>query len=537
VTRGARQADPAAHAAPAPVAAAGTSGLSKIASGSALNLVGAGVSSLAGVALVIVVTRGMPPSAAGQFFTLTSLFLLAEMIACLGTGTGLVYFTARMRSLGQPERIRVFQRVALPPVFLLSMATAAVLIVWAPEFARLAGGGETNRAAVVTLALLLPLAVLSDTLLAGTRGHATMLPTVALERTGRPLLQLALVAVAIGTGSQWLLAGAWALPWVASAAFAGWWLLRLGGRQSSAAAGPPVGGSQGAWREFWAFTWPRSVSSVVQLALQRLDIILIAALIGPAQAAVYTAATRFLVVGQLSSTSIANAAQPRLAELMAVQDRVSTKAVYQSATAWIVLLTWPLYLLVAVFADFVLGVFGSSYRSGATVVLVLAGAMLFATACGMVDMLLNMAGRTSWTLANSIVALGVMLAVDLTLIPRIGIMGAGIGWAAAILVSNGLPLSQLLISFGLHPFGRPTLRAAALAAVCFGVVPGAARLLLPDRPLVAVAAVVLGLAAYLVACLRWRTALGLPALAAFRRRAGRQSRAAEPVAAASEGVA
>jgi hydrogenase-4 component E len=46
--------------------------------------------------------------------------------------------------------------------------------------------------------------------------------------------------------------------------------------------------------------------------------------------------------------------------------------------------------------------------------MVLAGAMLVATACGMVDMLLNMAGRTSWTLANSLVALAVMVALPVT---------------------------------------------------------------------------------------------------------------------------
>ena len=85
-----------------------------------------------------------------------------------------------------------------------------------------------------------------------------------------------------------------------------------------------------------------------------------------------------------------------------------------------------------------------------------------ATVCGMVNMLHNMAGRTSWTLANSLVALAVMVVVDLLLLPRLGILGAGIGWAAAIVTNNAVPLTQLWRSMGLHPFGRATLRAAAL---------------------------------------------------------------------------
>jgi O-antigen/teichoic acid export membrane protein len=503
---------------------AGSAGLPSIARGGALNLAGAGISAMAGLLLVVVVTRALPKSEAGMFFALTSVFLLAEMVARLGTGTGLVYFIARLRALGRTDRIRAFQRVALTPVVLLSLLTSGALVLWSTEIARLLGGptGRTGTA-VVVLAVLLPVTTLSDTLLAATRGHATMLPTVVLDRIGRPLLQLGLVAVAVTGTSTALLAGAWALPWAVSAGIAWWWLVRLGqqlhaGRHSAAAQPPDVDRDEPAapWREFWAFTGPRAVNSLAQLALQRLDIILVTVLIGPAQAAVYTAATRFLVVGQLTSTAIATAAQPRLAEQLAVGDRASAKAVYQAATAWIVLLNWPLYLLCAVFADVVLAVFGDGYDAGRPVVLILAGAMLFASACGMVDMLLNMAGRTSWTLANSVLALAVMVCVDLLLIPRMGILGAGIGWAAAIVANNALPLTQLVVAMGLHPFGRATLRAGALSVVCFGVLPGAAAVLLPGDLVAAVAAVGVGGALFLVVGLRRREALGLPALRSLR---------------------
>jgi O-antigen/teichoic acid export membrane protein len=495
-----------------------------IARGGVLNLLGAGVTAVAGVLLTIVVTRALPKERAGVFFALTSVFLLAEMVARLGTGTGLVYFIARTRSLGRPDRIRAFQRVALTPVVLVSLLTALVLIIWAPEWAAMVGGPSgSTRTAMIVLAVLLPVTCLSDTLLSATRGYATMRPTVLLDRIGRPVLQLALVAAVVGGGSVVLLAGAWALPWALSAGLALWWLLRLGHRPARTAPelDPAVVAAEPApWREFWLFTGPRAVNSLAALALQRLDIVLVTVLSGPASAAVYTAATRFLVVGQLSATAIATAAQPKLAELLAVGDRASAKAVYQSATAWIVLLNWPLYLLCAVFADVVLSVFGHGYSTGRPVVLVLAGAMLFATACGMVDMLLNMAGRTWWTLSNSVLSLAVMIGMDYLLIPRMGILGAGIGWAAAIVANNALPLTQLYLSMGLHPFGRSTINAAGVAVVCFGVLPGAAMLLFAGDLPAAVVAVLVGAALFALACLRLRSVLGLPELSTLRPRTG-----------------
>jgi O-antigen/teichoic acid export membrane protein len=160
--------------------------------------------------------------------------------------------------------------------------------------------------------------------------------------------------------------------------------------------------------------------------------------------------------------------------------------------------------------------------------------MLFATACGMVDMLLNMAGRTSWTLVNSLIALAVMVGVDLLLIPPLGILGAAIGWAAAIVTNNLLPLTQLLLAYGLHPFGRATLAAVALAGTCFGLLPLAARLFLPDQPWAAAAALALGGVLYLLAVRRWRAALGLPALRSLRPRRRRPS-SDEPDESASSG--
>ena len=91
--------------------------------------------------------------------------------------------------------------------------------------------------------------------------------------------------------------------------------------------------------------------------------------------------------------------------------------------------------------------------------------MLVATACGQVDSVLMMAGRSSWNMGNAMLALFAAVSIDLLLLPRIGITGAAIGWAAAILLNNLVPLSQVWWSTRLHPFGRGTLLAATVSSV------------------------------------------------------------------------
>jgi O-antigen/teichoic acid export membrane protein len=226
---------------------------------------------------------------------------------------------------------------------------------------------------------------------------------------------------------------------------------------------------------FWAFTAPRALAGVAQIILQRLDIVLVAVISGPAQAAVYAAATRFLVAGQLANAALIQAAQPQLSYLFGIGDRAAAGAVYQATTAWLIVLTWPLYLLSALFGPQLLAVFGRSYRDGATVVVILALAMLLATACGQVDLVLTTAGRSRWSLFNGLLAVLVNVAVDVALIPRAGITGAAIGWAAALAVSNLVPLVQVAWVARVHPFGRGPAAAIAVTAVAFGAVPLAAR--------------------------------------------------------------
>ena len=144
---------------------------------------------------------------------------------------------------------------------------------------------------------------------------------------------------------------------------------------------------------------------MLQLALQRLDVILMAALRGPAEAALYTAATRLLVIGQMGGQSLSMAVQHRFSALLSRKSFAEANELYQMTTAWLIVMTWPIYLLWALFAYQVTGVFGHGYSSAGGVGVILALAMLVGTACGMVSMVLEMAGNTGIAFVQTAIAL------------------------------------------------------------------------------------------------------------------------------------
>jgi O-antigen/teichoic acid export membrane protein len=510
--------------------------LARVARGGALNLGGALLSAIASLGLTVVVTKNFSQPVAGAFFTAISLFLIVEGVANLGAYNGTIYFIARLRALHADRRIPAIMRATVIPVLFSSIVGAIAVIVFAYPLARLlidgqsAGGvSAANVAASLrALAVALPFAALADTLLGAARGYQNMRPTVLVDRIGRSGLQAIGVIAAALAGSSALLAPLWAAPYLAASLAAMIWLRRVMGRHHqqlaasrvsgparSLATGQPVvdnrHGKPNA-KGFWRFTGPRSLASVAQIVIQRLDIVLVGILRGPVDAAVYTAATRFLVAGQLGNAAISMAAQPQLTKLFALGDRAGAGVVYQVTTGWLILLTWPLYLLAAIFGPEVLGIFGRTYHTGSTVMLILALAMLVATACGQVDTVLITAGRSSWSLVNGLLAMSVNVGVDLALIPRFGITGAAIGWAAAIGITNLVPLVQVAWAARVHPFGSGTAAAVLLTTLSFAIIPLAVRIVAGSAVTVTITAIGIGCAVMAAGLWQLRWTLQLPVI-------------------------
>jgi len=495
--------------------------------GGLANMAGAALAGVAGVAVTWIVARSLGTEVAGAFFAATAAFVLAGGLSKLGTQTGLVYWPARLRATGRDHLLGACLRAGLIPVVAMSSLLAGAMWLGAPAIARVtahdaAGVVGAHTTGLRVLAAFLPLQALTDALLTATRGYRAMRPTVLLDRVLRSALQVLLVTAA-GLAALWtsaslpLFALAWVGPYLPVTVLAAYAL-----RKVYRAGRPPAVTTSRAERrvlrrEFWRFTGPRALASVAQLALQRVDVLLVAALGGLAPAAVYAVAGRFVVLVQFANQGISQSVQPRLAEALATGDRAAANHLYQTATGWLVLVTWPINLLVILFAPVYLRLFGAGYVSGAPVVVVLAGAMLVATGCGMVDMVLAMAGRTSWNLVNVLVALAVTIGLDSILIPRHGALGAAAGLACAMVANNLLPLIQVGRAVRLHPFGAGTCAAALLSVGCFGVLPRIVIALAGDGPAGLSAAVLVAVPAFLAGAWLLRTRLALDAFKPMRR--------------------
>jgi O-antigen/teichoic acid export membrane protein len=495
----------------------GGADLRTLATGSTLTFAGTIAKGIFNFALVLVVTRGLGPTGSGLFFQATALFLILSAVE-MGADTGLVRFVSRLETLGRQGEVRSLLRIATLPVFALASAIGAGIFLLAPWLARVLFQGVDVGTATTSLRLLapfLPLSALSDVLVGGTRGFGTVVPYVAVESVGKPLLRPILVALALALGASSVgVLAAWALPIAIGMPIVGLWVVVLLRRAEAShparPAAPPDGRPIG--REFWRFCIPQGFAAFLQTCVRSLDVLLVGAMRTTAEAGVYAAVSRTVLFGQFAIESIRIAIAPQISALLAGGNDSRAKTVYRVATWWLVLVSWPVYLSLAVFAPTVMSIFGAGFVSGQDALLVLSLGMLVSIGTGNVSTVLLMSGRSGAVLFNTAAALAVDVLVNIALIPRLGILGAAIAWVASIATGESLALWQVRRHLHIDPFGPGFLVAGVGSFVCYGGLGWIARTIFGTSVSVMLLSVVVSSGAYIALLYRFRAMLQLGAL-------------------------
>jgi O-antigen/teichoic acid export membrane protein len=512
-----------------------------VARGSLVNVLAMAAGAVLSFALTVLASRWLQPRQAGEFFEMVALFTILSNTLGLGADTGLTRWIASTRAVGGLNDIRRIVLIALGPVLIFGVAVGAGVWLAAPELAHLlmkALPSAQGTSDIRIVAPLIPLGALSTCLIAAARGFGRMWPYLAIEGVGKPVMRIVLVVVALvgGWGLRGALAG-WSLP-VAVGMIASWVIFgRMIATQVPAAGRPFGAGIRGGLaRPFWRFTAPRGLATVFQVTALWIGVLMVGVILNSYNAGLYSAVSRLAMIGTLALEATRLAIAPALGGLLAKREHQRAGAVYQSATGWLMLASWPLYLMFAIFPTVALGIFGHKYLAGATSLVILAGAMLVNTGTGNVTVVLLMGGKSYLNVVNTLVALTVNVGLNLILLPRVGLAGAAIAWAASIIVDNLAAVGEVWYLMGMKPVGPTYGRVILITCASFGLTGVAARLVLGQTLLAVVAALAAGCLIFVGCLFTQRVPLQLTGIIAAMRTpdggAVRSASAADPASAA-----
>jgi O-antigen/teichoic acid export membrane protein len=518
-----------------------------VARGSLVNVIAMVTGAVLTFGLTVLVSRWLQPAGAGALFELIALFTIASNTFELGADTGLLRWISRARAVGGLAQVRRVVAAALLPVAIVGTAAAVAIWVAAPDLARAFLHGLRPGEAVAGIRIvapLVPLGALSSCLVDGARGFGRTWPFLVVEGLGKPTARIILVLCALlaGLGLYGAIA-AWGIPvavGLAASALMFTGILRAeipvraahGGGQGRPPPAEPGSGQdperhEGRHRrpqgqasgprsrpglDFWRFTGPRAFQATFQVVILWLDILLVGAIVSGYAAGVYAAVSKLAVVGTFVLEGNRLAIGPQLSAMLARREYHRAAELFQTATRWLMLASWPLYLAFAIFPAVVLGIFGARYTAGAAALTVLSLAMLVNLGTGNVTVVLLMGGKSSWSAINAAAALVVNIGLNLLLLPRLGIVGAAIAWGASIVVDNVTAMVEVRWVLGIAPFGPGYALVVAMTVGCFGVTGIAARAALGQSLPALAATLAVGTAAFVVAIYAARASLQLDGL-------------------------
>lgn len=514
--------------------------ITQAARGTALNLAGAIIGAIVSFVTVGLITNVYGKAGAGLFFAATAAFTLAANAARLGAESGLTYFVSRFRADDRHRSIFSVVRQALVATGSAAGLLGLLGLLTAPQISELltteSDARDISTTMIRILAVAVPTFALSQAMFGASRGFGTMRPSVLAGQIIRPTSQLVLVlAVVLLSDEVWPLAVAWALSSTITVLTIGTWLRgRLAqvrsnvadrgditAEQNQSEHGQSEHGQTGherseevSGREYWRFTGPRAAADLLSASLERLDVLLVAIIVGEVGAGMYGASNRLILAGQLMMIATAQSMAPLLSANFMKGHHEDAQKVLRTISGWNVTLLWPVFICLAFGAKTALSVFGSEFSEASSLVVVLSLAFLLIIGLGIGDTLLVMTGDSIASLINHAIALAVMVAVALTLLPTVGIVGAAWAWAASRVVLRALAVGRVWYTKRVHALGLPMLTAVSVAAAAYVPTGIMARMVLGESFAAIVLHVASGAIIQLILLARFRDTLEIDQLIA-----------------------
>lgn len=434
-----------------------------------------------GFVVVAAITRLVSPGIYGLFVLATAVLHITQVFASAGLHRAIDYFVPRYLDRGEPGKARGVTIQVFALLFCTSTVTGVAMYFSADAVASLFA--EPGLAtALRMLAVALPLLAVFNGLMASYSGIKRLKYRVYVRDVTRPTIRLIATVGLLLSGFGLLgVVGGYVIGLAVGIALGVVLLARQGVLRGATASFTPI-------REVLRYGVPLALAGVIYVVMGQVDYFVVGYFLTSEDVGIYRIGYMLAANLLVFFSSLAPVFKPLIAESR--HDREAVLRRYRTATRWALGLSLPFAAILVVGAETYLSlVFTPQYAvaSGVVVALVV-GYLVSITAGGPDGALLQGLGYSKLVFVNTGILLVANVVFSATLVPRYGIVGAGVGTALALTASGTAALAEVYYLRGIHPFTLGLWRivlawlpSVAVGALVVAVVPSriAVAVLLP----------------------------------------------------------
>ncbi len=222
-------------------------------------------------------------------------------------------------------------------------------------------------------------------------------------------------------------------------------------------------------RDFVSYSGTMLIVQGASSIFGQIDVILLGAFLSASAVGLFTAPLRMMTLVSYPATALSQAVAPRMARHTHDSPRI---AAMQLALRYVIILQLAVVTAVAVWADPIVRLtLGEEFAESANILRALSFYVFLSGLNPLLVAPLNYAGEGRRRIPNAIAAVVLNAALDIALIPAIGVYGAviGTGVAYTFYVGYHLWLCHRLLDLALSPLVRTAARSLLGAAALAGV--------------------------------------------------------------------
>ena len=194
--------------------------------------------------------------------------------------------------------------------------------------------------------------------------------------------------------------------------------------------------SQFETRTWLKISMPMLISAVAFTFINQIDIIMVGFFREPAQVGIYAAAAKTATLVSFVLVSVNAIVAPLISELFTLKEYRKLMVLARTATYWMFVPVFAVTTFLALFGKHILNLFGPEFVQGYWPLMILAGGQLVNALTGPVGYITELTGHQNYSARVYLAAALLAVILNFALVPRLGILGASIGTAAALSASN-----------------------------------------------------------------------------------------------------
>jgi O-antigen/teichoic acid export membrane protein len=211
-------------------------------------------------------------------------------------------------------------------------------------------------------------------------------------------------------------------------------------------------------REMLKFSLPLLMTGVMGTILGWTDTFFIGYFMNDSQVGFYNAALPTAAIMLIPLQALGALALPSLSE-ESQKSRKEVSSVLKTLTRWTITVTFPAFILMALFSKEMLRLlFGTQYTVAASSLIILSVGYLFNTSTGHLGEVVKTYSRTDLLFKNTVAKFVINIPLNIFLIPKFGIIGAAGATSLSMILVNSLLVLEVHYFLNINPFSRDMLK-------------------------------------------------------------------------------